>query len=247
MNFLVIAGMAVIGAVVGPFLRAEIVRNSVPVGRPQAQACAHCGAPLARATALPRTPLPVSGRCRTCANRLGPPAGSVELVTASVLALLAWRLTEPLTLLALSWAALVGVVLSFIDVGVHRLPNRLVLIGLAGTATTLTFAAVVRHHDMSRLAVAGLCALGSVVAYLLLALLPAGYGLGDAKAAAITGLTAGWFGIGAAIGAMVGGLVLGGVAAAVVLLARPGSASRSIVHGPFMFAGALLAVLAASR
>lgn len=246
MNGLVIALAASAGAALGPFLRTEIVRNSVPVGGPEAEACPHCGSPVARRTAwLMRAPLPVSGRCRACANRLGPPAASVELVTAAIFALLAWRFTDPLTLLAMSWAALWGVVLSFIDIRVHRLPNRLVLVGLTGTATVLTLAAI-RHHDMSRLIIAGLCALGAMTAYLLLALLPASFGMGDIKASAITGLTAGWFGIASALYAFVGGLVLGGIAATVVLVTRPGSARRSIAHGPFTFAGAFLAVLTAT-
>lgn len=247
MNGLVIAVMAVAGFAIGPFLRAEIVRNSVSAGSPPAEACPQCGSPLARRTRwLLLAPLPVSGQCRTCGNRLGPPAGSVELVTAGVLALLAWRVSDPLTLLAVSWAALLGVVLGFIDVRVHRLPNRLVLIGLTGTATVLTLAAIV-HHDLSRLAIAGLCAIGTGAAYLSLALLPASYGLGDVKASALSGLTAGWFGLATAFGALAGGLILGGAAAAVVLLTQPGSARRSIAHGPFIFAGALLALLAMAR
>lgn len=166
----------------------------------------------------------------------------VELVTALVLGLLACRLPNLLAFLGFAWAALAGVALSFIDIRVHRLPNRLVVGGLIGLGASLVAQTLI-HGTWSRQLTAALCMTGTMLVYLVLALIPRGYGLGDVKASALTGVCAGWYGVGSAALALSAGLILTGLAAITAMILNRNVARGSLAHGPFMFAGALLAVV----
>src|SRR5687767_2391595 len=92
------------GLLVAPLVRLIVFRWSVDVGQP-----------LRALPAMRRV------------FRLGPPVGVVELVLVGVLALLAWRVRDPVALVAFAWIAVIGVALAFIDLAVHRLPNALTL------------------------------------------------------------------------------------------------------------------------
>jgi leader peptidase (prepilin peptidase)/N-methyltransferase len=195
----VVVAVAVVGALLGPVLRGQILRHAVPAGEPWRDNCPHCTAMLLRPgrRGLPAA-LPSTGRCPRCGRRIGPPPGSVEVLAATLLALLAWRVADPLTLAAFTWLAALGVILGFVDTAVHRLPDRLTLAAFTGTLLPLGAAALLGGRP-GRLGIALLCALAVGAFYLLLVLIsPAGMGLGDAKAAFSVGLAAGWLGWGAA-------------------------------------------------
>ena len=82
--------------------------------------------------------------------------------------------------------------------------------------------------------------------YLVLALIhPAGMGFGDVKLAGVLGAALGYLSyLALVIGAFVG-FVLGAVLGLALILSRRGSRKSAIPFGPFMIAGALLAVFAA--
>jgi leader peptidase (prepilin peptidase) / N-methyltransferase len=100
-------------------------------------------------------------------------------------------------------------------------------------------------HDGGRhflIALAGLA--GAMLLFLIQALIyPAGVGLGDVKLSGIIGLYLGWLGV----RPLVGGLFLGYVLAAVVGLAllatRRANRKTQVPFGPFLLAGALIAIL----
>src|SRR5690606_2993479 len=131
------------GAAAGPALRARIFRHAVPFAQRVRDACPHCGRRL-----VPpgwrglRAVLPPSGRCPGCRHRVGPPPGTVEAVAAVAFAALAAVGGSVLETAALWWVAAAGVALAFIDVAVHRLPDRLTLTGYAGALVLLGTAAV---------------------------------------------------------------------------------------------------------
>jgi leader peptidase (prepilin peptidase)/N-methyltransferase len=159
------------------------------------------------------------------------------VVAAVVLALLATLIREPLPLLAFGWIAAIGVVLAFVDVKVHRLPDRLTFAAFGGAVLLLALA------DPHRLGTAllGSLALGAV--YLLLVLAnPGGMGLGDAKLALCLGLALGWYGWIAVIYGAAAGFLLSGLFAGAMLALRRMSRKDSLAHGPFMLLGALAAL-----
>ncbi len=178
------------------------------------------------------------GRCRSCSARLGPPAFTVEIVAAGVLAVVATLIHDPLPLLAFGWIAGIGIVLSFVDVAVHRLPDRLTYAAFLGALPLLAIA------DLGRAERALLAALALAAVYLLLVVsTPGGMGLGDAKLALCLGLGLGWYGWVAVIYGAAIGFVLSGLFAGALLVLRKVSRKDSLAHGPFMLLGAFLALM----
>ncbi len=159
-------------------------------------------------------------------------------MAGAVLALLIWRVDDPLPLAALIWIALVGVVLVFVDLAVHRLPDRLTLTAFGGAAVIFAFANLA-HFAWALLGSVALSGL-----YLLLALAnPAGMGLGDVKLGLSLGLALGWFGWLAVVYGAGAGFVFSGIFAVAMLLSRRLTRKDSIAHGPFMLLGALAAIM----
>jgi leader peptidase (prepilin peptidase)/N-methyltransferase len=169
---------------------------------------------------------------------------SVEVLGVVVLATVAVRVDDVPALVAFWWAALFAIALAVIDVKVHRLPNRLTVLGLVGMGIGLACAAAIEHRP-GRLLIAAACAVVTAGFYLLLAFLPRGYGLGDVKLGLVTGLAAGWYGPRAALIATVIAILLAGVAA-LVMAAAARSRDRHLAHGPFMLLGALGAIVLAA-
>ena len=90
-------------------------------------------------------------------------------------------------------------------------------------------------------ALLGMVALGG--AYFLLAFIyPAGMGLGDVKLAGVLGLYLAFLGWGTLVVGFAAGFLLGGVYAIVLLVAGRAGRKTGIPFGPFMIAGAFVAV-----
>jgi leader peptidase (prepilin peptidase)/N-methyltransferase len=140
-------------------------------------------------------------------------------------------------------AALVwGLVLAFIDLDVRRLPDSLTLPALPIAAGLLTACSAVTG-DWPALARAAACAGIAVFAFLLAALLSPGaegLGLGDVKLAGTLGGLLGWIGWSNALYGLLTGFVLGGLVAAVLLLARRTDRKSHLSFGPAMIAGGYL-------
>jgi leader peptidase (prepilin peptidase)/N-methyltransferase len=163
----------------------------------------------------------------------------VELVAALALGLLAWGVDAPWPLAAASWVAVLCVPLGFIDVAVHRLPDRLTMAAYAGALVLIAVAAAV-GRDLVGLGWAVVGGLGfAAFCFVLWFAYPAGFGLGDVKLALALGTVLGWYGwvpvvYGAAAGALVGGVV----AASLWATGRVGR-KDSVPYGPSMMIGAL--------
>ncbi len=169
-------------------------------------------------------------------------------VTLAVLALLVpvgGRVGLEPDLPAFAYLTVVGVVLTFIDVALNRLPDPLTLSSYAVAAALLGAAAPFTDHGGARFtwALAGMGAL-----FLLYALqwffLPGQIGLGDVKLAGVLGMYLGWLGLRAWILGVFAGFALGAVYSLAMLAARRATLKSTIPFGPFMLAGTLMAVLA---
>jgi leader peptidase (prepilin peptidase) / N-methyltransferase len=182
-----------------------------------------------------------AARCPSCAE---PIRGRVVLpvLAAGVCAVLGWRPGPGALLPAFLYLGLVGVALAVIDLEHRRLPNALVLPSYVIGAALLVLAAVVRDESGALLrALVGLVALFAL--YLLLALLnPAGMGFGDVKLAGVLGLHLGYLGYDILLVGAFLGFLLGALGGLVLILTRRASRRSHIPFGPFMLAGALVAV-----
>jgi leader peptidase (prepilin peptidase) / N-methyltransferase len=240
---LLIALLAAGGLLIGPVLRALIVRLSVPAGEPWRSACPACGAPL-RLAKLPG--LRPDGRCAGCRARLGPPPLSVEVTAGALLALLGAAVHPGLVLAAACWLALCAIPLGFVDAATHRLPDLLTGPAYAGTVVFLLLAAAT-GGSWSRLgrgllggvAFAGFC-------LVLLVISRSALGPGDVKLAASLGTALAWLGWPVLFGGALAGFVLGAGYGVALLVGGHASRKSQFPFGPFMIAGAFLVMLVTS-
>jgi leader peptidase (prepilin peptidase)/N-methyltransferase len=150
-------------------------------------------------------------------------------------------LVSAVYLLALIW----GLVLTHLDLRVHRLPDRLVLPAYPVAAAALVACSVVTGR-WSALLEAAACAGAAVGAFGLLALYSpgaGGLGLGDVKLAGVLALLLGWLDWRAAAVGLGAGFVLGGLIAAVLLVTRRADRRSHLAFGPAMVAGAYVTCL----
>ena len=139
----------------------------------------------------------------------------------------------------------IGAWLIVIDVGTHRLPDRIVLPALAG-ALLLALAGALCAQMGGRLlgALWGMLLLGGFYV-LLRALSRGGMGGGDVKLAALIGLVLGWHGGTALVVGAAAAFVLGAGHALGLILLRRATRTTHIAFGPWMIIGAVLGVAAA--
>jgi len=260
-NWPLVAILAVAGLMIGWSLRPVVFLVAVPEadrrpGAPSAPVCmpaAH-GPPSAAqpppagspAAGRLRRLAAFAGRCPECRSRTGPPLLTIEVTTAVLLGALAARVHPALVLAAACWLAVCAVALAWTDAAVQRLPDVLTVAAYTGTTVLLLLAAAAGGHwgDLLR-AVAG----GAILAagYLVLvAVSRSAMGLGDAKLAASLGTMLAWAGWPALISGTLAAFLLATVYGLGLLAARRGTLRQRIPFGPFMIAGAFLALLAAT-
>lgn len=136
------------------------------------------------------------------------------------------------TALLLSPALVLMTAACWVDLRVHRLPNRLL-----GAAAVLVVTRAVLVGAWSALGVSA----GLGLALLVLALARTGLGMGDVKLEAVLGTWLGTSGPWTAVQGLVGGLVIGGVVALALLMAGRAGRRTAIALGPSLLAGAVLA------
>lgn len=152
-------------------------------------------------------------------------AGGVEALTLGAAATLAWALV-------------------CIDAAIHRLPDPLVaslgVVFLLGRAAIVVTPGAGDERDLVR---AMLCGAVAASGFALLALArPAAMGFGDVKLAGALGIGVGWYGWEALGQWLLLSFILGGVAALFLLLIRRARLASSIAFGPWLIAGAALAI-----
>ena len=176
-----------------------------------------------------------------------PPALAAGAVTAVLLGGLAARVHPALVLAAACWLAACAVPLACTDLAVQRLPDPLTGAAYAGTAVLLLAAAAVggTWAALVRALLGGLALAGFYL--LLMVISPSGMSLGDVKLAASLGTLLAWFSWRLLLAGGFAGFLLGGVFAGALLVSRRAGRKQPIPFGPFMIAGAVLAVVAWPR
>ncbi len=242
-----VIGVGLIGLLIGSFL--NVVIHRVPAGEsivsPPSR-CPGCGSLIS-----PRDNIPVvswlllRGRCRTCHEPISARYPLVELLTAVMFALMAWRFGLAWDLPAYLYLAAVGVALAAIDLDTKRLPNVIVLPSYPVAAVLFLLPAVLEGQwdDYVR-AIAGAAALFGVF-FLLALIYPAGMGFGDVKLAGVLGAYLAWLGWAALVVGGFLGFALGAVVGVAMMVAGRAGRRTALPFGPFMLLGALLAIFLA--
>jgi leader peptidase (prepilin peptidase)/N-methyltransferase len=239
-----IAGL--LGLAVGSFL--NVVIHRVPreesLVRPGSH-CPRCGAAVRNRHNVPVLGwLLLRGRCADCAAPISLRYPLVEAGTAALFVAVAAKFGLSWALPAYLYLAAVAVALALIDLDVMRLPNAIVLPSYPVAVALLVPAALL--GDGWAGIVRGLAA-GALlwVLYRVLAQF-GGMGGGDVKLAPLLGFYLGWLGWSAvAVGAFAG-FLLGGVVGIALMATRLAGRKSRIPFGPYMLAGAFLAVFAAT-
>jgi leader peptidase (prepilin peptidase) / N-methyltransferase len=206
---------------------------------------AHC--PACQARLKPTDLIPVLGwhhirqRCPE-ANALGPWGLAAPLVLAAMLVIMAARFGPVPALPAYCFLAVVGTPLAFIDASHKRLPDALTLpaypvaLALLGVATLTGAGPSPFEKSLIGLGVA-------VLLYGLQALIyPAGIGWGDVKLSGLIGLYLGWLGVRTLVSGLFLGYLLAAVVGLILLATRRATRRSQVPFGPFMLAGALIAI-----
>jgi leader peptidase (prepilin peptidase) / N-methyltransferase len=241
--FLIVV-VGVMGLLIGSFLNVVIVR--VPAGqsvvRPRS-ACPSCGEPIKERDNIPVLSwLLLAGKARCCGEPISTRYLLVEAGTAVAFGAVGAWVGLSWLLPAMLYFAAISIALTMIDLELKRLPNAIVLPAYPVSAALLVLAALAQG-DTGRLLGSTISGVALYVFYFaLMAAYPSGMGFGDVKLAGVLGLYLGWFGwqytvVGAFFGFLVGGLV------GLILMAL-GRAGRktAIPFGPYMIAGAWLAL-----
>jgi leader peptidase (prepilin peptidase) / N-methyltransferase len=236
---------AVLGLAVGSFLNVVVWR--VPRGESVISPPSHC--PACEHPVRPRDNVPVlswlllKGRCRDCGNPISVRYPLVELGTSAVFVVSTIRIGFSAELPAYLYLGAIGVALALIDIDVKRLPNVIVLPSYIVSAVLLAAAALV-EQEWADLLRAGLGMAALYAFYFVLALVyPRGMGFGDVKLAGVLGGYLGWLGWAEVVSGGFLGFLFGGVVGGGLMLARRAGRRSMIPFGPFMLAGALVAIL----
>ncbi|MDI6709701.1 MAG: prepilin peptidase [Thermoanaerobacterales bacterium] len=228
----------IFGLLVGSFL--NVIIHRLPRGEsivlPPSR-CPHCGGRLSISDLVPLfSYLWLRGRCRRCGTGISLRYPLVELLTGVLfVSLYAQFGLQPLLAKHLFLASLL-VAVAFIDMEHYLIPNRVVLVGLAGGVPLNLWV-----RDLTFLS-AVLGALVPAAFFFLLALATrGGVGGGDIKLAAVIGLFLGWpWGLLAVfLGALAGGIL--GLA---LLLTGRKKRKDPLPFGPFIALGAIVTVFA---
>lgn len=244
---LVLAG--VFGLVIGSFLNVVIYRvpRELSLVTP-ASRCPSCETPIKARHNVPVLGwLVLRGHCAQCQAPISARYPLVEAATSVLFIAVTVRFGLTIELPAYLYLTAIAVALALIDFDVQRLPDSIVLPSYVVGVLLLMPAGAVEGNWWS--AVRGLLAMSILFGvYLALAMAyPGGLGFGDVKLAGLLGLYLGWVSWGSVLWATFGAFLLGGGVGLGLIAARRARGKGAIPFGPFMLAGAFLALFFASQ
>lgn len=246
MDALVTGVCAAGGLVLGEAM--EVVVERVGARRPLTRpwlVCAECDRPLGAAAGVPVVGSVQLRRCPHCssARAHGGRALALGVVSAAVLGLLGGRFGADAVLAPYALLGLSLVAMSAVDLERYILPNRILYPTVAVVAPLLVVASGV-DGAWGSLGRAAVSAAVAFVAFLAVHLaVPRGMGFGDVRLAGLVGGAAGWLGYGHAFVAFLVAFGLGAVIGLVVMVVTRGGRKTRVPFGPFLAAGALVALV----
>ncbi len=240
-----LAALPIFGLVIGSFL--NVVAYRVPRGesiRFPASHCPSCQQPIAARDNIPIFGwLLLRGKCRSCAAPIRARYPIVEALTGLAFLAVGLRFGLDWQLPAFLYLAAIAMALAVIDLDVQRLPDAIVLpsfpVGIA-----LLLAPSIANQAWWSLGRGLLAAIAIFASFFVLQLLqPKGMGYGDTKTAALLALHLGWLGWAEVGLGIFMGFLLGALWGIAVMLRGAGTRKSKIPFGPFLLAGAFLAIL----
>ncbi|MBW3615461.1 MAG: prepilin peptidase [Actinobacteria bacterium] len=242
----VIAVCFVLGLIVGSFLNVVIHRvpRNESVVSPRS-ACPSCGTEITNRDNVPVLSwLVLRGRCRSCGEAISARYPLVELLTGVIFALVGARLGADWALPAFLVFSAGLIALSAIDLDTYLLPRKVVYPTLFATAALLLVAAAVTRDTRGLAEATAGGVIGFVIFYAIHFASPKGMGFGDVRLAGVIGMALGWIQL-----PLVGvGLFLAFLLATIIgvglMLFGGRSRKDKVPFGPFLAAGAMLALLA---
>jgi leader peptidase (prepilin peptidase) / N-methyltransferase len=234
------------GLAIGSFMTVAVHRlpRSESLLTPRSH-CPGCGAELRNRDNIPLISwLMLRGRCSSCGMRISIEYPLTELATAAVVVCSALTWTDVWVAVIVAALASMMPAIALIDIRHHIIPNRLMYPALIAFPVLLVAAWLSGAHLNLAGAAIGFAAYGGGL--LLVALVSRGMGMGDVKLAGLIGLVLGSLGlryVGVAAGAAI---ALGGVGGLMALLLGR-SRRDAIPFGPYMAAGALVAIFVGDR
>lgn len=241
---LVVVACLVMGPVVGSFL--TVVAHRVPQGDSivsPPSACDACGTRLGARDLVPIVSwLLARGRCRHCGERIGVEPLVIELTTTAVFVAFGLRFGASVELMAFCVLGASLVALSAIDLRTTRLPREITYTAIAISAPILAAAALVGDEPQR---IIGML-VGAVLAFGIMGAIHVaargGMGDGDVRLAPLLGLHLGWLNPGIVPVGLFFGFLLGAVVGVAIMATRRGDRRTAVPFGPFLAAGAVLAV-----
>jgi leader peptidase (prepilin peptidase)/N-methyltransferase len=251
------------GLVIGSFLNVVAYRAPAHISLMRESRCPHCDAPIRWYQNIPVFSwLFLRGRCANCKAPISVRYPIVEAVTGIAFVLVtAWTLAvmnAPVELAATSlvfWTVLVAylyfasisIVLTLIDIDVHRLPNGIVLPSYLVGIILFTLACVFGAPWSKLLsAVIGMAVLYGFY-FIVRFISPRGMGGGDVKLAGVVGLFLGWNGWPTLLVGAFAAFVLGGIFGLILMAARRAGRKTAIPFGPWMILGAWAGLFVGER
>jgi leader peptidase (prepilin peptidase)/N-methyltransferase len=237
--------VGLLGLAVGSFLNVVIHRvpRAESLLRPGSH-CPQCGAGVRNRHNVPVLGwLLLRGRCADCGARISARYPLVEMGTAALFVAVAARFGWSWELPAYLYLAAIAIALAMIDLAEYRLPDAIVRPSYAVAVVWLVPVALFTG-DLASI-YRGFAA-GAAMWLLFLLISRFGMGWGDVKLAPLLGFHLGWLGWSSvAVGAFAG-FLLGGVVGIALVTARRAGRKTAVPFGPFMLAGAFVAVFAAA-
>lgn len=237
---------ALFGLCIGSFLNVVIYRlpRKESIAHPPS-ACPGCGSQLARRDLVPVFSwLFLRGKCRSCAAPISGRYPAIELLTAVLFGVVAYRFDELIQLGAFLVLTASCVALSAIDFDTKTLPTRLVYFTLVVGAIIFVIAGFVLDQRSRIITAFASAAAVALVFFIIWFIAPNGMGFGDVRFSGTLALFLGWLGyryvfIGVTLAFILGALI--GVA--MMMFGRAGR-KTALPFGPFLAIGAFIAILA---
>lgn len=254
MDAFVVTMCGLFGLLVGSFLNVVIWR--VPRGESivsPPSACPSCHTEL-----RPRDLVPVLSwlalrrRCRTCHTKISGRYPFVEALNAMLWMLVGWRFVGSWALPAYLVFTSFLVALSGIDLDTFKLPRKIIYLGGAIGVVLLVGATFLDPADADgRWMPLAKAALGAVLAFAFFLLVhlasPRAMGFGDVRLSGYLGWHLGWLGLLYVPVGLFLGFLLGAIVGVALMAQKKAGRKTAIPFGPYMAAGALIAVLVGSR
>ena len=236
---------AALGLCVGSFLNVVIWRlpRRESLSRPPSH-CPGCNAQLRPWENVPVLSwIALRGRCRSCHMRISIRYPVVEALTAVLWTAAAVRIGPHWELADFCVFFAVLVAISGIDLDHQIVPSRIVYPAAGASIVLLGLASVLEHRERAAVdAVAG-GLVGFGLLFLIHVIQPQGMGFGDVRLAGLIGLNVGWLGLARVGVALLAGFLLGALVGVALMAAGRAGRRTRIPFGPFLAAGAVLAVL----